>query len=90
MESINDKLDQIKDSIELIESTKESYKYYEERNTERSNELSININQIKALQRSNDKYINENKALNSLIEYAQEEFAKLYDKCDDLNRFNKN
>ena len=89
MKSVNDNLDLIKSSIEFIESTKQNKKGYEEIITERSNELSIKITQMKALQSLNDKYTNENKVLKNKIKKIREKVRKANDKCDDLHCFNK-
>ena len=86
---MNDNLDLIKSSIEFIESTKQNIKYFEVNITERSNELSVKITQMKALQSLNDKYTNENKVLKNKIKKIQEKVRKAYDKCDDLHCFNK-
>ena len=89
MKSVIDNLDLIKNSIEFIESTKQNIKDYEEIITESSNELSVKITQMKALQSLNDKYTNENKVLKNKIKKIREKVRKANDKCDDLHCFNK-
>ena len=89
MESVKILLKLIKYSIEYRESWKKKCKNLKERNIKLSNKLSVKITQIKALHCSNDKYINENKVLKNEIKNMQEKIRKVYDNCDDLNRFNK-